>query len=87
MVSEYSIVVGNKVVNRIVSDRKFAEDLAEKMGGTATDSRDAKKGFIKQNERFVPPPEKQNPDTLKSLIIMLMEKGILNKSDIDSLSR
>lgn len=82
MVDTHSIIVGGKVVNRIVSTRAFAEALARSVGGRVTNSPEAQKGFLESEGGFTRPQDEPSPaDPVVSLLDRLVLKGVITDKD------
>jgi len=69
--TEYAIVKDDVVIDRIVSNKKFADAAALKIGGKAINDENAQKGFIKTGSTFAAPPE--DFDTVKERMLSKVE--------------
>lgn len=69
----YAIVKDGVVLDRIVSNKKFADAAALRIGGKAINDENAHKGFIETDSGFVPPPE--DFDTVKERMLNKVENA------------
>jgi hypothetical protein len=87
---EYSLIKNNQVLQRIVSDRDFADKIALLEGCTVSDSPDAKIGFTKVGNSFkdlrpqapILPPQASKAD---KILTKLIEKGVFTQSEVDDI--
>lgn len=81
MAEEFAIVKDGVVVNRIVSDREFAEKEAERIGGEISTDPKALVGSEKKDGKFSRRKEKAKPGKKKPRNLELTDKEELKLID------
>lgn len=87
--AEYAIVKDGVVINRIVSNKKFADEHALKIGGEAVNDDGAQKGYIEKDSKFNAPVRVEDFNSARERILNeiifkaseLKLKGVTFESD------